>query len=433
MSILTKKDQRTLLFAAKNLFSVRSLVAPESIRDIPPKQLLTRELRLEGNQIVFLTNSGYEYFRTVVDVLDRTGYFKEEAEYSDIWNAWRCTVSKWLSAGLVPEHADAVIQSISDLIVKNVDDHTFAVPLFGIKLDDADSFNIGAMTILRLSVDILDSAGVKHEHADVSGVLESNKNQMWLRGTARGTPRVAQQRFAEQATLIVGMLAVTAAAMYERGATGFRIGTAMTPEEASGRSTWFSWRERDRSLATHYVYPRGQQFSVDKVFKDESDMLRMIHRAFTILQAKDRTELEKAIARAIYWYSDAHRDPVLVMKLVKYWSCVEAFFSIETEEITQAVSTGLASILVFGGFHFVPQSEYSTLKQKIAGLYKLRSRAVHRGSHQHTTEGDVGQFSQWIAWMIITMVALVEQGYSTLKDVKEQTDRLDRLSARRIT
>jgi len=116
------------------------------------------------------------------------------------------------------------------------------------------------------------------------------------------------------------------------------------------------------------------------------------------------------------------------MQLIKYWSCVEAFFSFNDEGITHAVSSGLASLLTFGGFRFVPVEEYSTLKKNISTFYKHRSRAVHQGSHQHVTERDLAQFSQWVAWMIISIVALVEQGYSTLEQVKEQTDRLDLLN-----
>ena len=226
------------------------------------------------------------------------------------------------------------------------------------------------------------------------------------------------------------MLAIVAASMHEGGANGFKIGIVMSPEEAVGRSVWFSWHEKHRSLTTHYASPRGQLLPVNKILEDESDMVRMVKRAFVILQASERTQLEEAIARAVYWYSDAHRDPVVVMKLVKYWSCVEAFFSFDEEEITHAVSTGLTSILVFGGFRFVPTSEFMELKKQIISLYKLRSRAVHRGSHQHVTERDVAQFSQWVAWMIISMVALVEQGYKTINEVKAQTDRLSSLADR---
>jgi hypothetical protein len=431
MTKFTPKEERKLLISAKRLFSTSSLLIPKSISDIPPKQDFARELRLTANRIVFLTDSGYEYFRTVVDVMDRANFFEGMADFSDICKAWRRVVETWLSSGLEPKRTDEVVQAIAGLVAQEVDDHTFVVPLFGIELDGVDSFTLGDMTVLSMSVDVLDSAGVEHGHADVPHLLELNKNYLWLQSTVRGTPSVARQRFSEQATLTAGMLAITAASMYEWGTCDFRIGIVMSSEEAIGRSVWFSWRERDRSLTTHYASPGGQPFPVNKALADESDMVRMIYRAFAILPACDRTELEEAIAKAVYWYSDAYRDPVLVMKLIKYWSCVEAFFSFEKEEITHAVSAGLASILVFGGFRFVPPSEYSVLKRQIVYLYGLRSRAVHRGSHKHITERDVAQFSQWVAWMIIIMVALVERGYTTLKEVKAQTERLDGLKDRR--
>lgn len=215
MTTLTKKDKRTLLFAAKRLFKVNALLIPNSISDIPIKQYFQRELRLPGNRSVFLTESGYEHFRTVVDVIDRADFFEGMAESSDIWKAWRKVVETWLSNGLEPERADEVVQAIADLVAQEIDDHTFVVPLFGIELDGVDSFALGAMTILRMSVDMFDSAGVKHDHANVPRLLELNKHYLWLSGTARGTPSVAQQKFSEQATLTVGMVAITAASMYE--------------------------------------------------------------------------------------------------------------------------------------------------------------------------------------------------------------------------
>ena len=209
MATLTKKEERTLLFAARSLFSVKSLLSPKSIRDLSPMQYFARELRLTGNRTIFLTESGYGHFRTVVDILDRADYFEGAADFSDISSAWRSALERWISDGLEPESASEVVQAISDLIADKVDDHTFVVPLLGVELDGADSFDLGTMTIFRLSLDALDSAGVKHDHANVSGVLEANKHYLWLSGTTRGTPSVAQQRFSEQATLIVGMLAVT--------------------------------------------------------------------------------------------------------------------------------------------------------------------------------------------------------------------------------
>lgn len=431
MATLSPKEKRTLLFATRRLFNSKSFFHPKSIKDIPTKDSFERELRLTGNRSIFLTDHGYEHFRTVVDVMDRADIFDGMAEFSDIWNAWHKVVGTWLSNGIEPENADEIVQAISDLVSEEIDNHVFVVPVFGVELNAVDSFSLGAMMILRLSADVLDAAGVKHDHADIPHLLELNKNYLWLKGDVRGTDRVAEQRFSELATSTAGVLAITAASMYEFGAMAFRIGIVMTPEDATGRSVWFSWREAARSLTTHYAFPRAQMFPINTAISTESDLTRMIHRALDIVQASERTELEEAIARAVYWYSDAHRDSVLVMKLVKYWSCVEAFFSFENEEITHAVSAGLTSILVFGGFQFVTPSKYSIVKNQIVDLYGLRSRAVHRGSHEHATERDVAQFSQWVAWMIIAMVALTERGYTTLKDVKAQTERLDRLETQK--
>lgn len=167
MTSLTSKDKRKLLFGAKRLFSDKSLIVPKSIGDVPTKKYFERELRLTGNRTIFLTDSGYEYFRTVVDVMDRADSFEGKADYSDIWRAWRKAVEKWLSDGLEPESADEIAQAIAGLVAQEIDDRTFVVPLFGIELHGVDSFTLGAMTILPMSVDVFDSAGVKHDHADV--------------------------------------------------------------------------------------------------------------------------------------------------------------------------------------------------------------------------------------------------------------------------
>ncbi|MDC7703858.1 HEPN domain-containing protein [Vogesella indigofera] len=386
MTTLSKKDSRTLLHSVTRLFSNKSLLIPTSIKDIPEKNYFARKLRLQGDRVIYLTESGYEHFCKVVDVLDRTNFFSGLAEFSDIWTAWKRVVEKWLSEGQEPVCADEIVQAIAELIDQEVDVHTFLVPLFGMKLDGADSFPLGKMTVLHFSTDTLDSAEVEHGHANITQLLEFSKNYLWLKGSANGTPIVSRKKFSEQANLTVGVLAITAASMYELGASGFRMGIVMSSEGTVGQSVWFSWQERELSLTTHYSsLCGGQLFPVNKALENENEteMIRMIYRAFSILQSKDKTQLEEAIARAVYWYSDAHRDPVLVMQLVKYWSCVEAFFSFEQEEITHAVSSGLASILVFGGFQFIQPSEYSALKKQIARLYKLRSKAVHRGSHQH--------------------------------------------------
>ena len=133
-------------------------------------------------------------------------------------------------------------------------------------------------------------------------------------------------------------------------------------------------------------------------------------RAFQIFSASRPTDLQEAITRAVFWFSDAHRDSIPVMRFVKYWSCVECFFSLKNDDITQSVSVGLASALTHGPFGFVREEQYSETKQRIAKMYGLRSRAVHRAMHDHVTDDDVASLSQWSAWLIVNMIALDEEG-----------------------
>lgn len=152
-----------------------------------------------------------------------------------------------------------------------------------------------------------------------------------------------------------------------------------------------------------------------------------IEGAIKVVESESRTELEDALVKAVYWYSDAHRDTVPVMQLVKYWSCVETFFSADPEHIVQAVTKGLATVLADGGYRFVPVHEYRQLKKKITRLYGLRSQAVHRASHNHVTRGDTALLSQWTAWMILTLFRMREHGYTELSQLKAQSERLDAL------
>jgi hypothetical protein len=229
----------------------------------------------------------------------------------------------------------------------------------------------------------------------------------------------------------VGMISICAASMYESGAAGFRIGTIMSPEQAYGSAAWLSWDHKKMAVMMHRKYIGSQNFQIDDHLVQQLTTSSVLKKAFDILESDKRTSLEESITRGIYWYSDAQRDQVLAMKLVKYWSCVEAFFAAENNDITRSVSTGLACVLVFGGYGFVPENEYAALKKRIVSLYKLRSRAVHRAAHQHVFYRDTSDLSKMVAQMLLNMISFAEQGHSEISEIKKSIDHLDKKIALR--
>ena len=143
---------------------------------------------------------------------------------------------------------------------------------------------------------------------------------------------------------------------------------------------------------------------------------------------QDRSEIQNAIIRSIYWFADAYGDRNPTMQFVKLWSCAECFFAIDKEGVTDLNAKGFAAILTFAGFRIIDVKDYPDFKRRIKNLYGSRSEAIHRASFGHIQTSDLDDLSHWIAWIIISMVALSQRGYRTLRQVQEQTSRLDRLT-----
>lgn len=425
MAELSRKEARTVDFALERFYNPKAWVVPRSIDDFKIPNALARELKLEGNRILLMTDVGLKHLRTMASVIDDADVFDGQANYSDIDSACRGALAESLSMGQRPNDAKEFVDLISKRVAPQIDTRTYAVPIFGLELVGVESLELGSMRVVPAAVSHLDAAGVKHENSDVGKTIETTKTRLWLIGSARGTATVAEEKFRAQAEITVGMLAVSAAAMYEYGATGFRIGVVMSPEEAYGKSAWLSWTERERTLTTHMKFVRSQDFKIDANLVRQFNDVRVFARAFALFQAEARTPLVEAITRALYWYSDAHWEAVPVMKLVKYWSCVETFFSAEHKDIARSVSVGLTCVLVFGDFDFVPLADYAATKKRIVKLYDLRSRAMHRAAHRHVSKRDAADLSQWVAWMLINIVALVERGYTQVGQIKEISERLD--------
>ncbi|MBU9227653.1 hypothetical protein KTD22_13565 [Burkholderia multivorans] len=421
---------RTLKRTSDEFFTKKSFFIPASLKDIPSENFFSHQFRLPGNRWVFMTESGYEKFRRIVELIDRAAVFDGLADFSDIWEAWLSIATKYLSDGVQPDDGEELLRNITSSVNGKIEEHTFAVPLYGVKLDSDGPFQLGSATIFKMAPEALGELGIEHAHIDVAKLLKKSTTDVFLKSTIRSTRRVAERKFAQLAATTTGVLAIAAASMYQHGSSRFRIGVAMASDAAVDTSIWFSWTESGRSLSTHYRYPSGQPFPLNASLGTTSDLTRMVYRAQSLAEGVEQTEVAIAVSKAIFWYSDAQRDAVPVMKFVKFWSCVEVFFSFDGDKITESVSSGLASLLVFGGFQFQSVSQYFELRAEIKRLYGLRSRAVHGASHDHISDGTIARFSQLVAWMLLTVVSLSERGYTTLAQVRTQVDRLDGIATR---
>src|SRR5258708_17548219 len=103
-----------------------------------------------------------------------------------------------------------------------------------------------------------------------------------------------------------------------------------------------------------------------------------LDRLAELLGLEERTELQDAIVRALYWFADAHADQNTTMRFIKLWSCAECFFAITDQDVTEANVRGIAAVLTFAGYGIATAVEYAKFKRRLKAFYDLRSRAVPR-------------------------------------------------------
>lgn len=171
-----------------------------------------------------------------------------------------------------------------------------------------------------------------------------------------------------------------------------------------------------------------------------------------ILSKPDKTELEKAILTAIYWIGEAQNDYIFESAYIKFWTALETLFSIPDKDnmksikcpqcntsietiadkkgITKSLSTGVAILLAFGGYRFIEINDVKRIFKAVEKLYDKRSEIIHRGIYGNVTPFELADVCKYAVWCVLTCLGLRAQGYETLKQIKEETNRLYNLSAK---
>jgi hypothetical protein len=410
MASLTKKMIRKIDRAQNQLFGPNGFFVPKLPDAFKAEDAFGRQVILASGHTVHLTDAGISSLDEIAKTLDESDTFNGDAAYGDIWSACTDVFRDLLSKSHRPDDGNEFVALIKTIVAGAICERTFVAPLHGIELIDIDSVILGSLRVVKPTLDFIQQSKVSYSGDDAARFVEQTKHALWLVGTTRGTDRVALKRFREKANLATGVVSIVAASLYERGAHAFRIGVALTPEESYGRGKYLSWNEPDKKLVVTLKFSRAQLLRLDSKIKEHLESSVVGKRAFSILESQSRSDIEEAVVRAIQWYSDAHRDEVPVMRLLKYWSCVEAFFSDTDRKISASVSIGLAAILTHGHVQAFPRADYHSVRRRIGKLYDQRSKATHRAIYDHVTFSEVAELSQWVSWLILTAIIFIEQG-----------------------
>jgi len=418
---MTPKEKRIIERDVSTLFSRRALPARPTIEEWTENPTVRTE---RGDRP--LSTVGLAALRRLTSLISDVPEVRDACSPKEIAEEIFERYSGWVLRSGKPNGQKFTDDVLSALRAK-VKVHELLIPIEGIDIVDQEAIDLGSIRICRADRRLL-------EGVELGGILSPDwvyglfQDKLWLTGKSEGSPAVALRKFEHRSALTVGLLAVCGALLYKGAIWRSHVRLASSP---SSQAAWsiLCWEQGGAE-------PRvinGSEGTQSLPLSAESIVyLRRVcflDRIMALLQEGQRTEVQDAIVRALYWFGDAHGDRNPTMQFIKLWTCVECFFAIEETEITEANARGIATLLTFAGYGIIEPKDYLKFKRRLKFLYKLRSKAIHRAEFDVVEDADLEELSYWVAWMIVSMVALAERGYGTLAAVKDQTLRLDRITA----
>ena len=341
----------------------------------------------------------------------------------------------WIKRNLQPTGQE-LMEDIVNSLHAIVKDYEFLIQIEGIDLKGQNILNLGSIRIQRSDRALLEN--VKFEgHLELDLIYEQFNNRFWLIGQSRGSPDIASERFEFRAALTVGILAVCGAVLYKGAIWRSRVRAVTSPLENRQAVVSLRWEVGGENPSYSRSWGAEQDLPLGPESISYLTQVCFLDQLASLPDKANRNKLQDAIVRSLYWFAEAYRDRNPTMQFIKLWSCAECVFSVEKQgasecqKVTELNARGIASVLTFAGYQIVSPQEYPAFKRRVKHLYRLRSKAVHRAKFGHVEIAALDDLSHWVAWVIISMVALSERGYKTLGQIYEQTSRLDDISAKR--
>lgn len=413
------KDRRKIEYDLAIFSSEKNYYAPSSDDWDSFCRLTTPWLDISGVKI-YMRPIAAKALNRVSDILFDS--LDIDAEYSghDVLIATQKTISEVLSRPNQP-NCESVLDYFDAVFNLDLKEHYFLCRVSGIVLEDMESVEIGDICIQKFN-------------KQVRGVLESkfSQNSVFLKkieeryisswvavSSVFGTIDASREKFYLDFDYAAAALTLFGCLMHGGNTSMFSIRLMNQPGMGAEWAGCLNYSSEDGSGAILNYLSKDSQVVFRKFDIDQAFSTYFLNEMGCIVSKRKKDEIESAILRSLYWFKQASNEVNHSVAFIKLWTCCESFFSLNSSGMTESNATGIAVLLVQGGYEIYPESDYQVLKRKIKRFYQFRSKIIHRGFIDEVSNDDRIEFAEIVAWVIIVMVSLTAKGYTKLKQVQQ--------------
>lgn len=387
-------------------------------------RLISHEIKLKDNRVLYFTSQGMMCFHEAVDLLFESLQSCYCISREDIYNSAKKLLKEYFFNNVKSINHDELVTAIKLELDSLIDNHNYYAPVHGVLLEDISVFPLGSIKIQKPDSFVFQGSDSAAEI--VRTAWSRMHKSTWLVSSIHGSSDFSRNKFNKQAKLSLAVLSVLCASLSSAGVSNICLEIGM--EGSKGTGSNFCLKGDDKSVSVSWNAGTKSPVLLKKLGLENARALEWFYPLIHLVQGEITTDLENALLRALYWFYDAQLDDVYEMKLVKFWSCIECIFSIEHKDTTAAISNGLIATLAMGGYNFLGSSDIRSFRRRIKDLYEFRSQAVHDAKHDHISGKDVAEISCWAAWVIIEVYMLYRVGgIKTRSELKSRVDRIIKL------
>ncbi|QRG26803.1 HEPN domain-containing protein [Halomonas binhaiensis] len=384
---------------------------------------LKREVKIPNHRSIYLSDNAYKNFEMLTNIVEKFFINRCQLESTDIHNSCKAVLGKLYQEESPRKDIDSFVENVEKILDESISNYRFYTTIEGLDLEGENELKIG-----RLTVQKPDFMSLKQCAADdntISSTWNHMKDSLWVTGEITGSEEYAERRFFEDVEATCGLLAVSLTTVLERGGAAVRLIPSMSDRIRPTANRWFFFSTKSKVLCTSICMRGYQKLTLNENQVSSLMGCEWFQELARVLQNHRDNDVEEAVRRGIYWFFDAQADMKPEMQLVKFWSCIECFFSFENDgQTTSKIKRGLTAILTCGRYGFSHTGNWNVLEKEINDLYDLRCAAVHDAQHSHINSGHVTTVSKWAAWLILEVSGLISEGFESRAAIKEEIDRV---------
>lgn len=397
--------------------------APKARKELKFMERIYREIKTPGGGLIHLSEKAYASFLRLVEAVEAYLPSRDLVSSDDIYQTCKIELGFMYEQEAPLKNIASFLASVEARIKPQIITHRFFTTLDGLCLSGLNQMRVGRLTIQTPDLAMLEHCVANEDM--INGTWDRMKQGLWISVEITGSRKYAEIRFFEDVKAACGLLAVSLTTVLDRGGSVVRLTPSMDGRVRPSAASWFSIESSSKKLSTSSSMKGFQSIILNDGHIEELQESEWFLELTRIIQKEGEGDIENAVRRAVYWFFDAQIDTSAEMQLVKFWSCIECFFSFENSgKTTTKIKHGLTALLTLGGYGFANIDTWRELEKEVDELYELRSRAVHDAKHSHVSDRDITKVSKWAAWAILEISSLISRGYETRAQIKEQTDRL---------